>query len=414
MAGTLKIAAVRRERVLYTALLMLAILLYIDPTYSGIGPYRVNRDIGPLKYILAFFASFSLLFDGLVLSGKSEAQKLAFSRGIISGAGILSFGLMVLVGSIYARAGDDISENFLQLSIASLFGYLSGLISVCAADRPYDLIERFFKLLSLGLLYALPMIVLKRIQHGQAFHTEIFLVMPVLVYWYFTHRSRLWRAGIALLMLATALALHKNIGYLTLAICVYTIIATQTANAADQGRKTRANYGLLFALGGLALIGLLLLVRLQGGDPKFVPGGSVEVRSFVYHQMWERFVDSPLFGDFYSSSSLVNLPFMEVLGNHHVTAHSDWLDALAHGGIVAALLLAWGTVGLLWQGPLHRPRHAALVPVTVRSRALVATLWTIAASGTVVSAFVSMLLALPIAFLFWTTMGLYVGIKQRN
>jgi O-antigen ligase len=220
-----------------------------------------------------------------------------------------------------------------------------------------------------------------------------------------------------------ALSLHKNIGYITLAITGYVVLWMLEAEA-PVGRpgRLRISKNLVFAM----IVGLgaavVIAARLEGAEPKFVPSGSVEVRSYVYRVLLHRFLDNPFIGDFYSSSALVELPYMEVLGNHHVTAHSDWLDALAHGGVIGGLLLFAATAWQLRHGPrpsLRRPlafnRQARdFVEPSIERQRLIAGLWLIAVCGTVVSAFVSMLSALPIAFLFWSSIGFYVGIRLRD
>lgn len=424
-----------RERVLYTVLLVVAVLLYVDPLYTGFGAYRVNRDVGPLKYVVALLSLLSILVDTYVLSLRGRAAAERFSRGLTGGWAVFAFATMAAAGSVYARVTDNITDNFLQLAIASVTGFTSALLSVSVAHDPDRLVRRFFKLLVLALLYVVPTIAWKRLQGGQAFHTEIFLVLPVMG-WAAMSAPRAWqRAAVVLGMLFVALCLHKNIGYLTLAITLYVVLGElERRRPPARPGQLRLSLRTLFAVAVACAVVAILAVRLHGGDARFVPSGSVEVRGYVYRVMLHRFLENPLIGDFYSSSALIELPYMEVLGNHHVTAHSDWLDALAHGGLVGAGLLFFATVWQLRHGPFpgrSAPRASAwrLAPAAplasvarpearppvadARARQL-ATLWVMGVSGVLVSAFVSMLSALPIAFLFWTALGSYVGIRLRD
>ncbi len=66
----------------------------------------------------------------------------------------------------------------------AVFGFLIGVLVVWLSKTPQKMINSLMRFLLVFSLYALVWIIYTRLQSGQAFHTEIFLIIPVFMYFF--------------------------------------------------------------------------------------------------------------------------------------------------------------------------------------------------------------------------------------
>ena len=85
---------------------------------------------------------------------------------------------------------------------------------------------------------------------------------------------------------------------------------------------------------------------------ELLPSGNVVYREEMYGIAWRAFLDSPLWGTAFTDASVVYFRLFQVAtSTQYLPTHSDLLDLLAHGGVVAGalwLLFAWRQWVILW------------------------------------------------------------------
>lgn len=391
------------------ATIFLATFLYVDPFYTGYDQFRVTRDLGPAKYTVVIAALFSILAGFLAVQLKQSEVARGLWPALLRAWPLMALVLMISAGSIYARIFDDQKETFLPFASAAI-GYVLGLTLIKASNQPHKVFRGYLILLTAALFYVVPAVVLKRLDGGQAFHTEIFLAVPILMYFLIGAFHWIVRLTAASAMVVLVFFLHKNLGYISFLISIALMVYLKYRPAPIQERFRRTVLVLIAAIVALPLVAGGAFYMYQDGA-RHLPSGNIEIRSEVYRKALNDFVQSPVYGDMFSSSSLVDLQQARVLGRRHVTTHSDWLDILAHGGLIATMLFVAATVVPL-------VRSAGVLRVARETQAdhhmLLAAMWAICATGLVVSMFVSMFLSLPVAFMFWLTLGFVDGSATNN
>lgn len=400
----MKAASTDLLRVVAGGVLLIAVLLYLDPFYTGYAEFRVNRDVGPPKYLLLAAAAAWLPIALLALAASPAPQRRQAWHAGWQGWPLALLALYIVAGSLYARFGLGIQASFLQFGLAPI-GYVVGVLSFAALRDPLPLMRFYFGLLWLALLYVVPTIVVKRLEQGQAFHTEVFLIMPLLVHAGLTLRGRTWRAAAGALLLGTALVLHKNLGYLSLACSALVLWTTLRARGPRRWRpapQRLLRQVVLLVLAGGAVAALAYLATHR---ERYVPSGNPEVRLEVYEKAYQRFLASPLVGDAFTGSVHTRLDRRLVLDSPDVTTHSDWLDVLSHGGLVGLALLIAAIVPPLVRAVRTLRRAPAPTPLGDALWVLV----TMTVCGTIVSMFVSLFISLPLAFLYWLHIGWLVA-----
>ena len=390
----------------YYGFLCWAIFFYLDPLYTGYGAFRVTRDIGPLKYISLFVGLLAGLFAFVAIRLRCGRMPTDMVRALKTGLPLFCFAGLVLAGSSYARFSSGIQESFLSVGL-SIVGFPLAIVFFYGCMQGKRVINIFLGALFCCFVYILPMIAIKRIEGGQAFHTESFLVIPLCVFYFQTLRSRTLAWGLLLLMVATAFVLHKNIGYMLISgslLYLLFIHSRYFSRRSSSIVRLVATYFKVLAV----LLSIAILIALLMNRKEYLPSGNVEVRMEVYTYAINQFLKSPFWGDFFSGSSLVYLEHMEVLGRNHVTTHSDWLDVLSHGGLLGiALYVAAHLV------PFFRALSALRrAPISTEVKMLHGLL-AISVGGIVVSNFVSLFTAPPVATLYWFNLGLISALAAR-
>lgn len=393
-------------KVFFYLFMFFALFLLVDPFYTGYGAFRVTRDLGPLKYTAMVFAAGALFFSWIGMLLKNPRHKQPPWRESLGHAWpILVFGLLVLVGSLVARNYLDIKETFLQLAIG-ISGFPLAVILFWSIGDRMLVARRFMQALLLVLPIIIGWVVVKRIQGGQAFHTEIFLFVPLAVYFFLSLKWR-WFAWIILLSaIVLGIASHKNTAYLVLLVTLIHLLLIGIARWPERDMslsRALTVYGLLVVLMvGTAAVSFLLLNR-----EEYLPSGNVEARSITYTAAINRFLDSPIYGTGFLDTSLVQLYDLKVLGSDTLVTHSDMLDILSHGGLLGAALFLFGVYRVFFRAvAVLRSR------VDDHVKSMIHGLSVIVVCGLITASFNSPLITLTIAVLFWFAFGLLAAVAD--
>lgn len=388
--------------------LFVSLFFLIDPFYSGFGPFRVTRDIGPVKYvgILAGLCAAYIGFVGLAMRRDKTAHSL-WRQCIRTSLPLLVFASIVLLGSLYARFELDIKETFLQLGLGVLGVPIAITLYWVTGNKHYAA-RRYLQTLTIAFPIVIGFIVWKRLEGGQAFHTELFLFVPLSIYYFLTLKSR-FLAWLGLLVTAiTTIISFKNTAFL---IQIAVLLHLAAIYLPDRIRRVGTVQKLLiiYFSGTAAIIALAAATYLIIERDQYLPSGNVKVRMHTYEAAFERFKESPIVGKMFTDSGQVELEGYQILGSSTIVTHSDLLDIASHGGIVAVLLLAIG----YWR-TLQKSRSALKLSLTTQERAIVHTLLSIVACGLITALFNSPLVSVLIAVLFWFAVGLLISISQSK
>lgn len=398
--------------VLFWIFLTAAILLLLDPLNPGVdteaGYLRLPRDIGPLKYAALAFGAMGL---GLSVAGLplfDPGRWRYFTSSLKLSWPVLLCGLFILAGSLYARFVLGIKETYLASGLA-MTAFPIGLAMIAESRDPLKTVHAYFVVLLLASVYMTVEIVLQRRQGGQAFHEEIFLLVPLAVYWFLVNEKNwsawFWVLGFA----AVAIVSYKNTSYLVLLLVLgyvfWLLIARKFLSYRGDGlRRFVFGYGLTLVLIAALAVSAFALVHYQ----ERLPSGNTDVREYVYRMAWEKFLASPIYGTAFADNTNIDFPFFPIMGQYQIINHSDWLDVLARGGALGFALFLGALFTPFW---LSASRTK---PAETRLRACLHGLRAIGLSGMVVMLFNPVMLNMAVGTLFWLNAGLLAGLGWQQ
>lgn len=387
--------------------LFISLFLLIDPFYFGYGAVRVTRDVGVMKYfglVFGFAALFFALLGQAINVPRAKQPPWRETLGVV--APLLMFALIVLTGSLIARVHFGIKETFLQLGIG-ISGLPLAIIMFWGINDHLLVARRFFY----GLLAVMPIVfgwvVYNRVQGGQAFHTEIFLFVPLGVYFFLALKRRWMAWGMLLMVTVLGVSSHKNTAYLVLLVAIAHLLFLGIIRSPKKGMTIKLAL-IIYSLFVATVVGIAAVSFLLVNREDYLPSGNVEARSITYEAAIDRFLESPIYGQAFLDTGLVQLEGKIILGKTSVVSHSDLLDILSHGGLISVGLFIWGMARISRQ--VARALRSRLLD---QEFALMNGLISIVICGLITAAFNSPLISLPIAVLFWFALGLLVCISYR-
>jgi len=408
-------AGLRMSTVFFWPFVAITLVLMLDPRNPGyeIGGVnlRLPRDLGPIKYLgLAFgWVAWMLSLAGQRYNNDHRPLPVRDSPFLRSWP-LMACMAFILAGSLYARWVLDIQETFLPAALG-MSAYFIGLAYMLEVRDPTGPVRGYVALITLAAFFMVWQIADRWVRGGQAFHEEIFLLVPLAVYGLLIGRpGRRWIGWLGLLgaLIVTVLS-HKNTSYMMAALTVGYLLVFGTVEFRRRYsglKRVVLGYGATLVL--IAVLIALLAVFLHYQDQ--MPSGSPAVRRQTYRMMFEHFLKNPLYGDAFAASSLLELWMYggKVYGKYTALTHSDFVDVLARGGVVGILLFL---------GALYVPLRLALPHLfrerDRRRRAALHGLLAVFLGGILVMLFNPIMVNLPINAMFWLTAGLLAGLAWR-
>jgi hypothetical protein len=378
-----------------------AAVVTVDPLEWRLGSDTIVKHLAlavALPAIILTFVGF-----GLSAAGRGSAGPALLGRVLWP---LLLLATLVLGGSLHARFVQGIQESFLNVGLYMLLTYGAAAI-VLRSAAPEALLRAYFRIL-LAAAAVMGAYLVANYGVRQVYHEQIFLVIPLAVLFYAQRGLMRW-AGCAF-FLAMAWLSQKYTSYLIGALSVAYIalvIAVPRVTPRPGARRAALVYWLL-VLGGAAAA---LFAWLGSRGALDLPTGNVDYRMQTYGLAWERFLDSPLWGTLFATEAVEKFTLYSIRGSRNtLPSHSDVMDLLANGGILAVALWVYAlgriarVVGANLLGPQQLDRSWA---------PYAHTLAVMSAAGVVTYAFNPILLQPPMAFLLWTNLGMLAGMALR-
>ncbi|MGH8641297.1 MAG: hypothetical protein ACRET6_06275, partial [Burkholderiales bacterium] len=373
-----------------------AAVVTVDPLEWRLGSETIVKHLAlavALPAIMLTFVGF-----GLHAAGRGSSR-LALLGPVVWPLPLLA--TLVLGGSLHARFVQGIQETFLNVGLYMLLTYGAAAMML-RSDAPEALLRAYFRIL-LAAAAVMGAYLIANYGVRQVYHEQIFLVIPLAVLFCAQRERGLVRWAGCGFFLAMAWLSQKYTSYLIGALTVAYIalvIAVPSVTPRSGARRTALVYW-LFVLGGTAAA---LLAWLGSRGALDLPTGNVDYRMQTYGLAWERFLDSPLWGTLFATEAVEKFTLYSIRGARNtLPSHSDVMDLLANGGILAVALwiYALGRIARVVGASLLRPQQLD------QSWAPYAhTLTVMSAAGVVTYAFNPILLQPPMAFLLWTNLGM--------
>lgn len=321
---------------------------------------------------------------------------------------LLALAMLIIGGSLYTRFIDGIQNTFLNVGLYMLAA-LAAAVAMLLTEAPTAMLRGYFRIL---LAAALVMGVYLIANYGvrQVYHEQIFLVIPMTALFFVRRAGAAGRWLGCTFFVSMTWFSHKYtsylIGALTVAYLAFAVALPRLRSRPGLVRVTVIYWSFVAAVLGAAAFAYLVL----HGSPG-MPTGNPEYRLHTYAAAWDRFVESPIWGTLFAAEAVDKFTLYAIgISNNVLPTHSDIMDLLAHGGMVAMALWSAGLVliaSAAWKNMLA-PRHLghAWAPYAH-------TLALMSLAGVITYAFNPVLLQPGMAYLLWTNLGLLLGLSLR-
>jgi len=393
----------------YLAGLVLTTFLTLNPMGWELADPNYNNLRHMALAISASAVALAILLGDAMPRARSERRPRPVSGPLSVAWPLALFAVIAGLGSAYARMVLGADSTFL------VYGLYGGMLFLAAAmmelsRAPLALLRVYFWIVVPAALFMSALLVAFS-GVRQVYHEEIFLVVPMAALCFASHRSWLLRWGGAALFLSMGWFSHKLTSYLVSAVAASYLaffIWLPRLRLRDSLALVTAGYwgalGLLGAIGGAVFIALS-----RGADS--IPTGNLDFRYHTYSAAWERFLDSPVWGNWFIHEAAERFTLFEVgIGNNVLPTHSDLLDVLANGGLIGFALVAGGLIAIA----VHAWRRLLRPAAIDRPEAPYAHALALLSIGALVVAIFNPIMLQPqMAALVWTNLGLLLGLSLR-
>lgn len=321
---------------------------------------------------------------------------------------LLGLAAMVTGGSLYARWVLGMHSTFLNLGLYMTMTFAFAVM-VAESNDPDALVGWIMGVLLAGAL-VMSVGLIRSFRVTQVYHEQIFLVVPLAVWFWLAPRSRVLAWSGAAFLLSMAIISQKNTSYLVgLATCGYLAFAAWLPYLNRRPGLMRAfAYYLLVVL--VIAVGVVLLY-IWMHRTEYLPSGNPEYREHTYRAAWERFLGSPIWGTSFTAPSVRRFSLYTIgIAGGRLPTHSDTLDLLANGGLLGMGLWA---LGLFRIAQLARRRLLRTGTQRHRWAAHAHALAAVSLGGVLTYSFNPVVLTPSMAYLLWGTLGTLLGLAVR-
>lgn len=320
---------------------------------------------------------------------------------------LMVFAVMVIGGSLYAKYRNHIDETFLTMGVYVLLTPLSYWY-VRNSDQPFRLLRAMLVILLLVALFAA---VRQGIQFRQleVFHNREHLVYPLLVVPLFVWRSVLLKLLAFGVAAAVAVAANKITSFmLALGVFAYLLLMViRVRFVAIKDGLTRVTW--LMAVLTALVLGGGLMAYLFVYFEQYLPSGNTGYRMHMYGIAWGKFLSSPVWGNLFTKSAVEHFDLFEVaMSTQDLPTHSDPLDVLANGGLIAFFCWMVSLGGVLWRA--LRDVGATIHQQSIERQWIFHTVFLICAMGFVVCMFNPIFNSPNLSAAYWLMLGCLAAI----
>lgn len=304
----------------------LASIFLIDPLYGG-----ALTGSGAAKAVVIVFVFGPMLFHFLGRMLAAPQQWARSWRDMLHAWWPISLlALFITAGSLVARYDRNIIETFLNFGLGMLLLPLMALAVDSSAHR-----LAFFK--GLAAIYVATSLLMYVVAGAKlhTLHEQIFIAVPLGLYFLTARKATPWTTLLGLALVIGTVVAFKNTTFILVATALAAwavILALRVAQRGDRLRSfTIIYFGLLLALAVVCAAGLAWWWRRE-----HLPSGNTGYRIEMYGIAIRRFLNSPLWGTAFADPSVTYFQLYEVaVGTNYLPTHSDVLDILGHGGLIA-------------------------------------------------------------------------------
>ncbi|HZM44717.1 MAG TPA: O-antigen ligase family protein [Burkholderiales bacterium] len=374
--------------------------------FWGIDPFSLDLWRHPVLRHLPMAAAVAALL--LSVAGRMIFRPQAMDEAgaaLRTYMGLTLFALFVLAGSFYGKFVDGVTSTYFAMGATVILGGPANLWLIRTSSAPLAMIRA---ITAVFVAISVLAVIMNAVQFGELiFHSVEYLVLVAAGFPLLAARHLSFRVAGVVLMIVGTVAQNRLTGHLVVLMVLAWVfidgLATRLAHDSDRLRATLRLY--LGALG--ALLCVTAAVVIYESTRSLLPDGNVVYRQHMYQMVWQRFLDSWVWGRAFTGSAVDYFDLYRVNSTtQNLPTHNDLLDILANGGLLAAIPFALGLMSLIvlgWRtlrrtgspGRQGSPESSALRPH-------LAMYFLIVVTGIPVMAFNPVLNQGSLAYVYWT------------
>jgi O-antigen ligase len=372
-------------------------------------PFSMKLDkIGITKHIPLMLCTAGIILAniGNWLFPPQQAMPLAkrkYWQALGAALPLVLLGCWIVIGSWYTRKYEGIHNTFITVGIYMLFAVPVARQVILSPARATILRAYLIGAALVSVFMTLRMLPLGEFK--VSYHELEYLIIPLAVYFALRPGNRHWKAFWTMFFLMAGLIFQKNTGFLVLVLTLGYIWVVEWRLRFRESTGFRfwtMLWLIVIIAAGIAAYGYLAYQR-----GELMPTGNPQYRMQTYEHAWQNFLDSPLWGTSFTDPATRRFTGFQILAARGILAtHSDVLDLLAQGGVIAILLWLWSYVRI----SRLTLRHALRGRVEDDLHAATHTLAAMTLAGILVYAFNPILLQPAKALLYWSQIGLLLGV----
>lgn len=375
----------------------------VDPLHWGLDRLAHGMKHFPL---ISMLPALSLAYVGGALfknKRNSVAKQNPNNKPMLI---IWLFAIFITIGSLYARFIKGIDNGFLTMGLYAMGAPVTAWFINQSQHKLFIIksisyILLFWALVSVAIQFA-------NFRGVSVFHEKEHLALASVSILYFISSSKIIKVFVVGFIIISAISANKNTAYIIalLLILFFSIIsgAIYASKLKDRFSRWFFWFQSTFVLtAGVGVAGLLYLYLKSD-----LPSGNPEYRLHTYEIAWNKFLNSPIWGNGFTRAATEEFDLFTVnLNTQILPTHSDPLDIIANGGLIAFSL--WISIFFIlsfrWYALIFHPEKQEepdLVPY-------LHTLFCLAFSGLFVCLFNPILNAPNKAFVYWIPIGILIS-----
>ncbi|HKQ25463.1 MAG TPA: O-antigen ligase family protein [Burkholderiales bacterium] len=374
----------------------IAMFWAVDPFGLHLWRPSATRHIPILTAVGAVFLGAA----GRLLNRPEALQELVCAFRTYLALSVLA--VFVIVGSLYARFALGNGNTFITIGVFLLLGGPINLWIVGTSNAPLAMVRSitvvFFGISFLGVAAAAVQPI------GLVYHSMEHIVLASMAFPLLFGKKIWFRAiGVVLVVLGTV-APNKLTGYIVM-LMIFGWVYLDELMIWTAKDRDRVRAGLRTCLGIMAalLVTPALFVVYQSTKSHLADGNTV-FRTHNYEMAFNRFLDSWIWGRGFAAPSVDYFDvFVVNVSTQYLPTHSDPLDILANGGLIAAVPFVLGLLSMILAG--WKALDTSRKPGSPHQRDLrpqLAMYFLIVVTGLSVMAFNPVLNQASLAYTYWT------------
>lgn len=313
-------------------------------------------------------------------------------------------GLWITVGSLYARKHMGVGSSFITVGLYMLFTLVTARVVMLSQARESLVRAYLVSAVLASIFMVIKMAIMRGDERLGSYHELEALIIPLMVF-FALQPGKIWPTLMTLFFIAGGFLFLKNTGFIVLGL---TLLYLWIAEWRFRFRESIIfRFWTIFWLVVVVVAAMAVAGYLAYQRDGIMPSGNPQYRMRAYELAWRHFLESPFWGTGFTGEGTEKFHGYQItVAKGILPTHSDVLDLLAQGGVLAIVLWLWAYVRIGKFALKYALRGRRRDGLSIAAH----TLACMSLTSIMVYAFNPILLQPAKALLLWGEFGMLLGI----